>query len=116
MLSFLWLSPATFSIPDALKYIQLKPDLQESQKVNKNDNSRHCFVKNAFISCFAGARGQILWWCALIVLVFGERGERIVLEGAQLSIHFELALLSLGYHVLLMQSDINILNITSPLP
>lgn len=73
LLSLLWLLPATFSIPAAPKYIQSKLDLQESQKVDKN--SKALLWENALIVCFAGARSQILWWCALIVLVFGERGE-----------------------------------------
>lgn len=75
LLSLLWLSPAPFSFPAAVKYIQLKLDLQESQKVDKNDNSKALFCENALIVCFAGDRNQILWWCALIVLVFGERAE-----------------------------------------
>ena len=114
LLNLLWLSPATLSAPPALKYIQLKLELQESQKVDEKGNSKILFCENTFISCFAGAgQDQILSWFALIEKFFCLERE----EGAWPFIHFELALLALGYHELSVQRDIYILpyHITSAL-
>lgn len=91
---FLWLSPATLSIPPKLKYFQLKLELQESQKIDKKDNSKTLFCETTFISCFAGdGQDQVLWWFALIRKFLYLRERRVPGH-----FHFEFALLALRSH------------------